>query len=880
MRSRATTERTVSLSLLLTLLPVVAVLPVLMFALGLLTLSWQQQRAQAERDVQQGVRTLAVAIDRELAASARELTRLAQYPTLSADNVQAFHTYASELVDNHGGWIDLTLVDKAGRELMRASSPLVRTPRIVDRAHHREVFETGRPALSDIFADALTADLAISLAVPVMRDGQVRWALSARFEPRVLSRLLASQDVRPNMVAALMDRNKLIVARNTLHERFYGKAATADLQAASRSAAKGTAILTTLESVRVFAAWEQVPMGWTLTVGIPQSQIDGPIRRQLGWLAIGGLLMMLAALGVSLTLGRRLDRDLASAIDDAQKLADGRQPPLRHSRVREIEALFAALRATHARLTAAADAESQANVAVREREERLRLAMDSVTMGSFDWSPSSGQLISTARMRELFGFAGDEPADLNAALQRIHADDAVATREAIVRALDPTGTGSCSVQFRLTPPDRPRRWLDLRGQALFDTRDGARVPVRFIGMVFDITPQKEMELSLREADRRKDEFLAMLSHELRNPLSPIANALAILRLQPTLPVPAQQAVSIAERQVGQMKRLIDDLLDISRITRGKIVLNPSPLDLAELVRHAVDSMLPTARARGQRLTLSLPLQPLRVLGDRARLTQVIENLLGNAIKFSADHGPIELSAQREGNEAVLKVRDEGVGIPPEQLQAVFEIFTQIDATLDRSQGGLGIGLALVRRLVQMHGGSVTADSDGTGRGATFSIRLPVLADEPQAAVAASAATAPPAAKTGRRVLVVDDNTDAADTLVALLDLLGHTARAVYGGEEALQEVNRFGPDTVLLDIGLPGISGVEVGRRLRARHDVPPLVLIAISGYGQQADRAATTAAGFDAHLVKPVTPEDLERALSRSAREAASDAAPERPAN
>jgi PAS domain-containing protein len=358
--------------------------------------------------VQQGVRTLAVAVDRELAASTRELTRLAQYPTLTEANLRSFHAYARELVAAHDGWTDLTLIDADGRELMAARSPLDSAPRLLDRAHHKEVFRTGQPALSDIFADARTAELSISLAVPVVRDGQVRWALAARFEPAVLARLLASQDVRPNMVAAIMDRNKLIVARNTLHDRFFGKSATADLQEASRVGTKGTAILTTLDNVRAFAAWEQVPMGWTLTVGIPQSQIDGPIRRQLGWLAIGGLLLMLAALGVSLTLGRRLERGLASAINDAQKLADGRPPPLRRSRVRELEALFAALRATHARLTAAADAESQATASVRESEERLRLAMDSVTMGSFDWSPASDQLISTARMRELFGFARDE----------------------------------------------------------------------------------------------------------------------------------------------------------------------------------------------------------------------------------------------------------------------------------------------------------------------------------------------------------------------------------------------------------------------------------------------------------------------------------------
>jgi two-component system CheB/CheR fusion protein len=861
--------RTLSLNLLLSMLPVLAVLPLLALTLALMGLNWSQMRHTAQREVQQAARTLAIAVDRDLSASVRELQRLAEFPTLVEGDLAPFAEYARKLVAEQAAWSNIVLVDPDGQQLLNTLRRPGETLPVMLRDHHRSTFRTGAPALSDLYRNTRDGQPSVAIGVPVRREQAVRWVLSARLNPDELARLLSRQAVNPDLVASILDRNRLLVARNRHHERYFGAPATDDLQAAVKQRPSGHATLVTLEGVRVLAAWETLPLGWIVTVGVPQEEIDAPLRRQLGWLALAGLVALGLSLAMSLSLARRLERGVAAAIDDAQALAGGREPPHRFSRVRELDSLFASLRSTRAQLVAAAERESQSDRALRLTAERLQVAVESVDLGTFDWDVRNGTLVQNARMASFYNARPGDITDISQIAERIHPADRERVATAIRSALNTPGDGRYRNEYRVVAEGGPR-WIQIMGQVMFDTPPGGGRPqaTRFIGVGLDITERKEMELSLREADRRKDEFIAMLSHELRNPLTPIANALTILRMQPGSAAASERALAIAERQVQQMKRLIDDLLDISRITRGKIALQRAPLDLTELTRHAAESVQPAAAGREQTLRLHLPPHPVRVDGDRARLLQVIENLLTNAVKFSAHGGLIELSLSHEGGAApaaVLTVRDEGVGIPPEKLNSVFEIFTQLDATIDRSQGGLGIGLALVRRLVQMHGGSVAADSRGPGTGATFTVRLPALADDASVVDAPAVASAESSAS-HRRVMVVDDNADAADTLVALLTLLGHEAQAVYGGEDALALAARFAPDTVLLDIGLPGISGLEVGRRLRARVGGARLTLIAVSGYAQDTDRAATLQAGFDNHLVKPVSAADLERALQRDA--------------
>ncbi|MFN7134382.1 MAG: ATP-binding protein, partial [Myxococcales bacterium] len=360
---------------------------------------------------------------------------------------------------------------------------------------------------------------------------------------------------------------------------------------------------------------------------------------------------------------------------------------------------------------------------------------------------------------------------------------------------------------------------------------------------------------LREADRRKDEFLAMLAHELRNPLAPIKSGLDLLRLE----FGESEVVEVMSEQVGHVVRLVDDLLDVSRILRGKVELKKGPTDVAAVARRAAEAVRPRAEAHRQRLVVSVPEEPLRLEADPVRLTQVVTNLLHNASKYTDDGEEIRLSVSREGGEAVVTVADTGIGIAAELLSRVFDLFTQADQALDRSQGGLGIGLTVVKSLVEMHGGRVAAASEGAGRGSTFTVRLPIVESS---AEAARADAGPGAGR--RRVLVVDDNVPAATLLGRLLGKLGgHEVRLAHDGAAAVAEAESFRPDLILLDIGLPKMDGYEVARRLRGRPELDGALLVALTGYGTAEDRRRSLEAGFDDHLVKPPDVEMLRRVLA-----------------
>jgi signal transduction histidine kinase/DNA-binding response OmpR family regulator len=369
--------------------------------------------------------------------------------------------------------------------------------------------------------------------------------------------------------------------------------------------------------------------------------------------------------------------------------------------------------------------------------------------------------------------------------------------------------------------------------------------------------------NIQEADRRKDEFLAMLAHELRNPLAPIQNAVQVMRGLGPRDANGQWARDVVERQVRHLTRLVDDLLDVSRITRGKIRLQLAPLDVASVVTSAVETGRPLIEARRHEFHLSVPAEPLRVKADPARLSQVLSNLLNNAAKYTGEGGHIWLTVGQEAAKVVFRVRDTGPGIPPEMLPRIFDLFTQGDQSLDRSEGGLGIGLTLVRRLVEMHGGTVQALSAGPGQGSEFVVCLPVLSVTAPSPGATNGEAARPPVGAHRRVLVVDDNADSADTLAMLARLDGHEVRTAQTGAAALEVAQAFRPDVVLLDIGLPGMDGYEVARQLRAGAAGAPILLAAVTGYGQEADRNRSRQAGFDLHLVKPVEPEVLRRLLA-----------------
>ncbi|MGQ0748990.1 MAG: PAS domain S-box protein [Betaproteobacteria bacterium] len=411
--------------------------------------------------------------------------------------------------------------------------------------------------------------------------------------------------------------------------------------------------------------------------------------------------------------------------------------------------------------------------------------------------------------------------------------------------------------------DGEYRWHINRSVPL---RDAAGNVVKFIGTCTDVHEQRMAEEALKEADRRKDEFLAQLAHELRNPLAPVRNAVELLRRKGSNEPEVRWSQDVIERQVGHLTRLIDDLLDVSRITRNRLELRKQRLDLSEVVQAAVETSRPIIEQCGHEFTVTLPPEPVYLYGDLVRLAQVFMNLLVNAAKYTERGGRIGLSAGRAagGSEIVVKVKDTGVGIPKDKLPRLFEMFFQVDRALERSQGGLGIGLSLVRSLVDLHGGSVSAHSEGPGKGSEFIVRLPVVMETQESAAAPKpAAGADTNGASRRRILVVDDNRDAADSLAMLLRLTGEDTHTAHDSLDALSAMEKFRPHVALLDIGMPNLNGYDLCRRIREQPWGKDVALIAVTGWGQEEDRRRTKEAGFDAHMVKPVDYAALAKLLA-----------------
>jgi PAS domain S-box-containing protein len=411
----------------------------------------------------------------------------------------------------------------------------------------------------------------------------------------------------------------------------------------------------------------------------------------------------------------------------------------------------------------------------------------------------------------------------------------------------------------LVRKDGARLWCNGVTTALWD--EGGR-PRGFAKVLRDRTEQKRLEEALhRRAEelahevRQKDEFLAVLAHELRNPLAPVRNALQVIRLRSHDAALVEQMRAMAERQVVYMTHLVDDLLDLSRISRGRMRLGKEPLNIARPVQQAVEGVQPLVRERGLTLSVSLPAETVHLEADLTRLQQVVGNLLSNAAKYTDPGGNIWLTVRQEGSELVLRVRDTGIGIAAEMLPRIFDLFVQAERRLDRSQGGLGIGLTLVRRLVAMHGGTVTAHSEGPGKGSEFVVRLPALPEDRQEQLVRKQAGDPQAAArtAARHILVVDDNVDAARSLAVLLRLEGHQVRVACDGPAALAAALADPPEMVVLDLGMPGMDGFEVARRLRALPGSDGVLLVALTGWAQEEDRRHCYEVGFDGHLPKPV---------------------------
>lgn len=495
----------------------------------------------------------------------------------------------------------------------------------------------------------------------------------------------------------------------------------------------------------------------------------------------------------------------------------------------------------------------------------LELAQEVAGVGTWNWDVEANRVVISEGLRSDFQLPNSRPT-VDDLFKLVHPDDRLHVLSNMRHHLK-SPPDDYYDEFRVVLPDGLVKWVVSKGRVIRGDNDE---PLYVVGINFDITERKLAEEELRrrgealqEADRRKDQFLATLAHELRNPLSPLSIAAELLALRPSDDPSRQELVDVIARQCVQLKRLIDDLMDVSRVSTGKLNLRVGPVLLRDAVSAALDISRPVIEAAAHHLEVVQPNEHIVVQGDAVRLAQIIANLLVNAAKYTPPGGRIELEVRTEGEKALIRVSDTGVGIPSELFESIFELFTQVDSSLTRAQGGLGIGLTLVKKLVDLHGGTVEPSSDGPGRGATFVVRLPLSAETGDLLVQQEGSGDDGTPLPKNRVLVVDDNPEAARVLRKLLEELGQEVRIAHSADTAIDVLNEFCPEAVISDVAMPGISGYELAERIRGLRLACRPMLVALTGYGQSMDRHDALSAGFDDHLVKPISLADARLLLA-----------------
>ena len=503
-----------------------------------------------------------------------------------------------------------------------------------------------------------------------------------------------------------------------------------------------------------------------------------------------------------------------------------------------------------------------------EWEQRMRLATQATGVGIWEWNVRTGQVRWDSQMFRIYGVpeSADGIVEYSVWSDTVFPEDLQLQEVLLQNTVNALRSSSREFRIRRTSDQ------DIRNIQSFETvrTDTQGIAEWVVGTNLDITERKRADDALRsltadlfDMHRRKDEFLATLAHELRNPLAPIRSGLQLLKLTDINEEEAEKTRGMMERQLAQLVRLVDDLMDVSRIVTGRIELQKKPVSLSDVLSSALETSRPLIKQMNHHLSVTLPESPIQLDADCTRLAQVFLNLLNNAAMYSEPNGSISIDVKRDGNFAAISIRDGGIGIAAEQLPQIFEMFTQVDHSLGKTLGGLGIGLSLVRRLVEMHGGSVEAKSAGVGKGCEFLVRIPTLSEQ-DAHAKKFPSVQEPCMMSSLRILIVDDNRDSVTTLSMLLGRLGHQTFTAFDGEQAIAAARKFKPEVILLDIGLPKLNGYEVCRWIRTQSENEKVVIIAQTGWGQEETRIKTSDAGFDHHMVKPLDPNVLRRILAK----------------
>jgi signal transduction histidine kinase/ActR/RegA family two-component response regulator len=875
-----------------------ALVPVLGFAALVIRDNHRLQLATTERGMRETAHAVAGTVDKELETAVTALAALAESEQLDGTDLRRFHALCQRVVQAQG-WRSILLFAADGTGIMHTSVPLGVPIGSTSRAEFfTRARNERRPAVSGLF-DGVRHTRIVSVYVPVVRGHEVRYVLAAGLPAARFGEVLGAQQFGPGTVAVLQDREHVIVAGT------HGAAELVGLRVRNPSPGQeGWTRGRPSRGADAYVAYATAPLsGWRVVLSVPVALVDAPIHRAL-WQLLGGAAMAAGlASGLAFVFGRRIAASVGSLVRIARAVERGDRAEPLHTGVAEVNVVAEQLRAAanhaRAREREAAVRESQARAMAEVahalngspdldavlrtvvtavpglvQADSARIALVDET-GSrlivrYSTQPSTAMppQFAIERGHGIGGraWASGRPirSDDIATDARFAADDhlPIARADGIVACMAvPITSADTVVGVIYANNFTARPFTALDEAALMTLADHAAVAVQKARL---LAGEHAARAEAEAASRGKDELLAMLGHELRNPLAAIATAAHILDAGGASEESRRRAREIIARQNAHLARLVDDLLDVSRVTSGKIVLERRPLELAEAVRRSIGTL--AAGGRTEQHHIGLDLNPVWADVDETRLEQVVTNLVGNAVRFTPAGGTIDVSLRATAGEAVLRVRDCGVGIAPEMLPRVFDVFVQGARRPDGGPGGLGLGLTLVRRIVELHGGSVMAASEGPGHGSTFTVRLPALAGPP---ALRGQPTPGRAERPRRRVVVVEDNADAREMLRFALQLAGHEIHEAHDGPTGLAAIERVRPDVALVDIGLPDFDGYELARKTRVIVG-RALRLVALTGYGQPDDRRQALEAGFDVHLVKPVHPDALLDALEPAPTSAA----------
>ncbi|NNG24361.1 response regulator [Massilia sp. ML15P13] len=810
---------------------------------------YQKARAQFEKNTLQTVRALVHTVDNKLLQGQSIAQTLSTLDALEAGDFARVHRQARQALVLAGGGMNMVLRDRSGQQLVNTAADYGTLLPVDGSPQLERVFATGKPAVSDVFIGPLRKLPSVRVDVPVQVGGELRYVLSIGMRPDYFQDILTPKSIPEGAVASLFDRQGIIFARNVNPAQSIGKPVNPLLRNAAARASEGTIDSRSREGMPLVTSYSRSALtGWGVAIGIPRAVLRAELLGQLALMVGGTAVLFAIGLCLAWLIGGRMARSLQALTGPALALGKGVKPqPVTGVYVREAAEVAAAI----------GDAASLLEERSRElaaKESALRETHMQARFGTWHWSLGSEAIEVSDSVPHIFGRPLPPFAQQRGTLL---VEESWQQVQQLMTELVRIG-GNGKLQLHATHADGHRIWLDYRCESVHGP-DGRVLALR--GSVQDVTDRVRAEEALRHADQRKNEFLAMLAHELRNPLAPITSGAQLLGQDGLDPARTRQISGIIARQARHMAGLVDDLLDVSRVTRGLVELSKQRIDINAVVLEAVEQVQALVRDKGHKLEVRTLPQPCHVFGDRKRLVQVVGNLLHNAAKFTDRGGEIAVTLAAGSELVVLEVRDNGIGMLRAELERAFDMFVQGERTPDRSLGGLGIGLALVRSLVELHGGSVGVASSGQGQGTVFTVRLPRCTERASAGLDAAAAAE--ASASNVKVLVVDDNVDAAQVLAMYVGAQGHEVQVEHDSTAALALAPGFAPNVCLLDIGLPDMDGYELARRLRRDPATARAVLVAVTGYGQEQDRRNSAAAGFDHHLVKPVDMASLEKILA-----------------